>query len=121
MKPAAILFAIAALGGATLAYLRVSNGENPPTWMAVAHGLVAATALASLVVAAVQYPIHALAKAALATFVVAAIAGGFLFFAYQMTGSLLPIPMILLHGGLALTAFTLLLAALFAREPRRIR
>lgn len=121
MKPAAILFAIAALGGATLAFVRVSEGENPPAWMAIAHGLIAATALVSLIVAAVQYPLPALAKAAIGVFVAAAIGGGILFIVYHMGGYLLPIPMILLHGGLALTGLGLLLAAFFAREPQRIR
>src|SRR5687768_15529319 len=111
MKVSAILFALAALGGATLAVLRLSGTEIPPTWMAIAHGLIAATALTSLLFAAAQYGLPPLGKAAVAVFVLAALGGAFIFFNYHMADRALPVPLVLLHGGLALTGFGLLLGA----------
>jgi hypothetical protein len=121
MKTTAVVFALAAVGGLTLGVLRLSGSENPPTWMAVGHGLVAATALLSLVFVAVEYGLPFIGKLALAMFFIAAAGGLFLFVEYQMSNEPLPIPMVVLHGGLAATAFGLLLAALFEREPRRIK
>jgi hypothetical protein len=112
MKAAASIFALAALGGLTLAFIRVTQSQNPPTWMVMGHGLVAATALVTLIVVAVRRGLPSLGKAALAVFVLAAAGGAFLNLNYHSANILLPIPMILLHGGLAVTGFGLLLAAL---------
>jgi hypothetical protein len=121
MKTAVAIFALAALGGLTLAFVRLTALENPPTWMALAHGVVAVTAIVSLVVAAAQYGLPLLGKAALALFVAAALGGAFIFANYHLSGLLLPMPLVLLHGGLAVTAFGLLLAALSAPQARRSR
>ena len=53
MQWAAIVLAVAAVGGATLATIRLRGGLRPPTWMALGHGAVAATGLVLLIYAAV--------------------------------------------------------------------
>ena len=42
MNTAAILFAIAALGGITMAMIRFTGRDYPPMWLAIIHGLFAA-------------------------------------------------------------------------------
>jgi hypothetical protein len=73
----------------------------------------------SLVLAAAQYGLPPLAKSALAVFAIAAAGGIFLFVNYHMSDRLLPMPVVLLHGGLAATGFVLLLAAFSARQLPR--
>jgi hypothetical protein len=121
MKTAAVIFALAAVGGLTLAFLRLNGAENPPTWMAIGHGVVAAAALVSLIVVAAQSGLPAMAKAALVVFVAAAAGGIYLFVEYQLAERLLPMPLVSLHGGLAVTGFGLLLAAIYGHRMVRSR
>lgn len=116
MKAALAVLALTAAGGLGLAFLRITTADNPPAWMAMAHGLIAATALVTLIVAAFRSGLPALGKAALAVFVVAALGGSYLVFGYHDAGLLVPIPLVLLHGGLAMTGFVLLLAAILAQR-----
>lgn len=115
MKTAAILFGLAALGGLTLAILRLSGTEIPPTWMAIGHGIVAVTALGTLIYAAAQHGLPSWGKGALTFFILAAAGGLFMFLNYHMADQPLPIPLVLLHGGLAITGFSLLITALAPR------
>jgi hypothetical protein len=110
---ATILFAIAAVGGATLATLHF-RGRNPlPMPLAVLHGTLAATALVLLLFAALTQPgFGGLGMAALVIFVIAAL-GGFYLFSFHLRGQALPSPVVLIHGGAAVLAFVLLLLYVF--------
>jgi hypothetical protein len=119
MKTAAILFALAAMGGLTLAVLRLGVMDIPPTWMAIAHGIVASLALIALVAAAARDGLPAFGKAALGVFVLAAAGGLYIFVNYHLAGQALPVPLVLVHGAAAVTAFGLLLAAIFAPRAQR--
>jgi hypothetical protein len=109
---AATLFAIAAAGGLALAGMRLSGKEVPPMWLAVVHGLVAASGLVALVVAVLGAGAPTTATIALVGFVVAAL-GGFALFANHLKGKALPIPLVLIHGGVAVVSFVILLAGIF--------
>jgi hypothetical protein len=105
----AILFAIAALGGATLAVMHFRGRVPLPTPLALMHGLLAASALVLLIAAALTTPgFGGLGLVALAIFVLAAL-GGFYLFAHQLRGKPLPSPVVLIHGGAAVVALLLLL------------
>jgi len=109
---AAILFAVAALGGATLAIMHF-RGRTPPMLLALLHGLLAASALALLIAAALTTPgFGGLGLAALVIFVLAAL-GGFYLLSHPLRGRPLPSPVVLIHGGAAVVAFLLLLGYLF--------
>jgi hypothetical protein len=114
---ATILFAIAALGGATLATLHF-RGRNPlPMPLALLHGALAATALVLLLFAALTQPgFGGLGMAALVIFVIAAL-GGFYLFSFHLRSQVLPSPVVLIHGGAAVLAFVLLLLYLFGAPP----
>ena len=106
---AAVLFAIAALGGATLATLHFRGRSPLPMPLALLHGLLAASGLALLVIAALTQPgFGGLPLASLVIFLIAAL-GGFYLFSHHLRGRALPSTVVLIHGGAAVVAFLLLL------------
>ncbi len=108
-----ILFAIAALGGLTLAAMRLAN-RPLPLGLALVHGAFAATALVLLIIAMIiAGKSTALLNAALILFIIAAI-GGFILFSFHLRSKSLPIPLMLLHGLVAVVAFILLLVQVLA-------
>jgi hypothetical protein len=108
MVVAAVLFALAAVLGVVLA-TRVARQQPRPLGMALAHGAFAAAGLIALVVVVVG-DAPALALWALAGFAVAAV-GGFFLFGLDRTGRDLPLPVVAVHGLVAVSAFLVLLAA----------
>jgi len=113
MQWAAITLGLAALGGLTLAGIRLSGTPRPPTWVALGHGTVAATGLGFLIYAAVVPGIPGLAQVALGILVLAALGGAVLFFGFHIREKPLPIPLVLGHGLTALTGLIILLVCLY--------
>jgi hypothetical protein len=113
MQLAAILFALAALGGLTMAGIRLSGIPRPPTWLALGHGAIAATGLIALIYAAATQPLPTVALVALGCFVFAAAGGATIFGLFHLKQKPLPIPFVLGHGAVALTAFVLLLIGIY--------
>jgi hypothetical protein len=111
MTIAAILFAIAALGGVIMALIRFSGRDYPPMGLALIHGLFAAAGLITLVVVVLAPGVATLAKIALILFIGAAI-GGFVMFAYHIKSRPLPISYVVIHGLVAVIAFVLLIVAM---------
>jgi hypothetical protein len=114
MQAAAIVLALAALGGLTLAVIRIRGAPWPPLWMALGHGAVAAAGIGLLIYAAMSPEgIPVLAKIALGIFVVAAAGGAGLLLGFHLRSKPLPIPFVVFHGLLAATAYVLLLLSSF--------
>ena len=113
MQLAAVLFALAALGGATIAALRFSGKPRPPLWMALGHGVVAAAALITLGYTAATTTLPTLAQVALGVFVLAALGGAALFVGFDLRKQPLPIPLVIAHGLTAIAGLVLLVMALF--------
>jgi hypothetical protein len=109
LKVATTLFAISAGGGLVMAYIRLARSTNPPAWLAMLHGLLAASGLTLLAFAWWFFPLPLLATCALALFVVAALGGLALNLRYQWLGRPLPIGLMIGHALLAVTGFVLLL------------
>jgi hypothetical protein len=103
----AVLFAIAAIGGLTLAILQFTR-NSAPTPLAIVHGLFAATGLILLIISIAQGQTSGLHVASLIIFLIAAVGGFILFLGYQIRNKPLPKPLILIHGSAAVTAFVLL-------------
>jgi glucose uptake protein GlcU len=112
MTTAAILFAIAALGGAVLAAMRLGGRELPPMGLAIVHGLFAAAGLVTLIVAVVGAGFSTATAVALVGFVIAAI-GGFVLFSYHLRRQALPVTYVFGHGAVAVVSFVILLLAIF--------
>ncbi len=115
METAAILFALAALGGLVMVAIRVSKVQNPPTILAVGHGILAAAGLILLLyhVFTSTTPVPSMAQWASGVFVVAALGGLAMFAAFHMRGRLLPVWMMLGHGAIAVAGFVMLLMAIY--------
>jgi hypothetical protein len=112
---AAILFGIAALGGIVLAIMRFSGKEIPPLGLALVHGVVAAAGLVALILAVAGGHAPSQATIALIVFLVAAL-GGFLLFSFHLRRKALPIPVVAIHGLVAVIAFAILLMAIFGAK-----
>jgi hypothetical protein len=110
---AAILFAIAALGGVVMAIIRFSGKDLPPMGLAILHGVIAAAGLVALIIAMAGGAAPTKAIIALVLFAGAAI-GGFTLFAYHLRRQALPKPYVAIHGLVAVVAFVILLLAVFA-------
>jgi hypothetical protein len=114
MEIAAVLFALAALGGLTMAGIRISGTPRPPTWLALGHGLIAASGLLTLIYTAATQAVPTLAMIAIVVFVLAALGGATIFVLFHLKMKPLPIPLVLGHGAVAITGFVLLLLAIFS-------
>jgi hypothetical protein len=113
MQAAAIVLALAAVGGLTLAVIRIRGAPWPPLWMALGHGGVAAGGVGLLIYAAVSTGIPALAQVALGLFLLAALGGAVLLLGFHLRSKALPIPFVIGHGLVAATGFVLLLLSAF--------
>lgn len=120
-----VVFAIAALGGVTLAVLHFHAGgkEHPPTALAMLHGVVAAVALLLLLIgigatsAGFAAGFSSLAIVALLLFVLAALGGAYMFFGRHLRGEPLPTPVVVIHGLVAVAAFVVLLVYAVGAHP----
>lgn len=113
LKIAAVLFALAAVGGIVLAALHFKK-KNAPTGLALLHGLLAAAGLVLFIIAALSVPLAESGKISLVLFIVAAL-GGFVLFAMHLKKRTLPSGVIVIHGLVAVVAFLLLLSLIAGR------
>lgn len=113
LQIAAALFATAALGGVLMAGIRFSGSPRPPSWLAMGHGLLAAAGLTLLSYATVFAGVPVMAQVSLGLFMIAALGGTAMNLLFHSKQLPLPIPLMIVHAGLAVTAFVLLLVSLF--------
>lgn len=113
MGTAAVLFAIAAVGGAIMAALRLGGRELPPLGLVLLHGILAAAGLVTLIMKVIGNVVPTMAMGALVGFVIAALGGFTLFFLFHLKKKALPIPLMLVHATIAVISFVLLLIVLF--------
>src|SRR5215469_13882011 len=78
MTIALVLFALAALGGVTMAVIRFRGADRPPTGLALLHGALAAAGIIVLIVALLNTTTPAQARTALVVFIIAALVGFYL-------------------------------------------
>jgi peptidoglycan/LPS O-acetylase OafA/YrhL len=90
LKTSTALFAISALGGALMAFIRFTGKSHPPSWLAMLHGFLAAAGLTLLVYAVVTSSVPSLATLALILFLVAAAGGVLLNLRFHLNGMPLP-------------------------------
>lgn len=111
MKTSLALLTVTALGGLTMAIIRIGRDVNPPSWLAMLHGLLAGAALTLLLYAHFTVGLPALAGWALLVFLLAAAGGAYLNLSFH--AKMLPVPkdILLGHAGVAVVGYGLLLAA----------
>jgi len=113
LKISTALFAISAVGGLVMAYIRLARSINPPAWLAMLHGLLAASGLTLLAYASFVFTVPAFANYALVLFVVAALGGLVLNLRYQWLNQPLPVGLMIGHALLAVCGFVLMLLVVF--------
>ncbi|RDZ27294.1 hypothetical protein [Lysobacter silvisoli] len=113
LQTAAIVLAITALGGLTMAAIRFASRHNPPAWLAMLHGLLAASGLTLLAYAICTTPVPPTATLALALFLLAAAGGAVMSLGYKWRQRLLPKWLVIAHALAAVAAFALLLLAAY--------
>jgi hypothetical protein len=114
MKTALVLLTIAALGGVGMAVIRLGRDANPPSWLAMLHGLLAGSALTLLLYAYFTVGLPALAGWALLLFLGAALGGVFLNLGYHTKAVLLPKSIVVVHGAIAVVGYVMLWVAVLA-------
>ena len=112
MTTAAVLFALAAIGGLTMAVIRFRGADRPPSAIAMGHGLLAAAGLTLLIYAAASAGVPGLASVALLILIIVALVGVALNLIYHDKMRPLPKTTIVVHGVVAVIGFVLLLLAL---------
>jgi hypothetical protein len=103
---ALIVFGVAAIGGAILAYMRIVK-KDVSMPLAIVHGIAAASGLVLLILGVMNMGSTG-SKASLAIFLLAAL-GGFTLFSFHLRSRPLPVPLVFIHGGAAVVAFLVLL------------
>ena len=111
MQTATGLLAVSAAGGLTMAAIRFGGKPHPPTWLAMLHGFLSAAALTLLIYACFTIGLPGMAQLALLFFLVAAVGGAFMNLNFHW--KMLPLPkwLVLVHGGIAVCGFLLLVIA----------
>ena len=112
LQTATVLLGAGALGGLVMAGIRLKGEARPPSWLAMAHGVLAAAALTLLIYAALTVGIPTLSLYATGLLVIAAAGGAAINLLYHSKMLPLPIPLIIVHAVLAVLGFVLLLASL---------
>ena len=110
MQAALIVLALAALGGLTVAVIRLRGRPYPPLWMALGHGIVAATGLGLLIYAAINPGLPQKGQIALGILILAALGGATMLLGFHLRNRPLPVPLVIGHGLIAACGYVLLLA-----------
>jgi hypothetical protein len=107
------LFALTALGGVVMSWIRFSTGRNPPSSLAMGHGLLAAAGVTLLAYAVFVLDGPGTALIALLLFLGASLGGVFLNLHYHLKDRPLPKGIMVAHAVIAVVAFVLLYMAAF--------
>jgi hypothetical protein len=113
LQVSAIVLLVTAAVGVAMAIVRFVRSRNPPAWLSMLHGLLAAAGLTLVGYAAFGAGISALATTGLVLLVLAAAVGAFLNLAFQWKQRLLPPMLVAVHATLAVIGFGCLLLAAF--------
>lgn len=109
---AVIVLALTAVGGVVAASFR-ARGSNPPMWLAVIHGVAAASGLVLLVAAGLLDGFGVALSWGLGLLVISAL-GGFVLFGTHLREKLIYAPLVLVHGLISVAGFLAVSVAAFA-------
>ena len=101
LQTASTLLLLTAAGGLLMAFMRIRQKVNPPSWLAMAHGFLAASGLTLLAYAGLTDRIEGGALIGLILLAVAAIGGVVMNLGYHLAHKLLPAWLLSLHIALA--------------------
>lgn len=110
------LFALTALGGILMGWIRLARGTNPPSWLAMGHGFMAAAGVTLLAYAVFVYDAPGTALISLLLFLGGSAGGVLLNLAYHLKDKPLPKAIVGVHALISIIAFVLLYMAAFPGE-----
>jgi hypothetical protein len=113
MLYALIVFAIAALGGLTLAAVYALQGRLAPWPLSLLHAVLGAIGLFLLIYTALTAGLPGTALAALVILAIAAL-GGFYLASIHLRGEVARKPIVFIHAGVAVIGFLTLLGAVLS-------
>lgn len=107
LQTATILLLLTAGGGVLMAVRRLAGKQNPPDWLAMAHGFLAAAALTLLIYAAFAEDIPGSAVAGIVILLAGSAGGVVMNLHYHLNGKLIPQWLLHLHILLGIVGTTL--------------
>ena len=113
LKTAVVLLALTGAGGLLMAAIRLGGHRNPPSSIAMLHGLLAGSGLTLLLYAGFTAGIPSNAWIGLVLLAGAALGGIVLNLGYHTKGALLPAWLVLVHAAIALLGLVLLAIAVW--------
>jgi hypothetical protein len=115
IKTSFVLMTITALGGVVMAIVRLGRAVNPPSWLAMLHGLLAGAALTLLLYAYFTIGLPQFAAWALLVFLVAALGGVYLNLGFHVPARLMPATIVVVHAVISVAGYVLLLMAVLGK------
>ncbi|WP_156401382.1 hypothetical protein [Duganella sp. Root1480D1] len=109
---ACVLFGVAAAGGIVMALIRLGKKANPPHWIAMLHGFIAAAGVTLLAYVTIFSHVPDLAHIGLLALLLAAIGGVWMDLGRHQQGVLIPSAVMIGHALVAVAGVGLLLLAL---------
>lgn len=109
---ACVLFGIAAAGGIVMALIRLGSHNNPPHWIAMLHGFLAAAGVTLLAYVTIFAHVPDMVQFGLLAFVLAAAGGVWMNLARHHQNRLIPSTIMIVHALVAVAGLALLLLAL---------
>jgi hypothetical protein len=107
IQTALVLLAVTAAGGLLMAGIRFTGADRPPSWLAMLHGLLAASGLTLLLYAGLTSGLAPLAWLGIALLVLAALGGLYLNLGFHDQRLPLPKSIIVGHAIAAVLGFAL--------------
>ena len=108
LQVATTLFALTALGGILMGWIRLARGTTPPSWLAMAHGFLAAAGVSLLAYAVFALEAPGMATLSLLLFVAGSLGGVVMNLFYHLRGKPLPKAIMGAHAVISIAAFVLL-------------
>jgi hypothetical protein len=108
VRTAIVLLGITAIGGIVMATMRFMGRDRPPSWLAMLHGVIAASGLTLLLYAGFTAGIGRMVWIGIVVLLLAALGGVVLNLAYHDKHQPLPKSFVLGHGALAVVGFALI-------------
>lgn len=118
LQTATVLLILTALGGAAMAARRLVNKVNPPDWLAMAHGFLAAAAFTLLVYTVVQGDAPGSAVAGTMILAVGALGGVVMNLGHHLRGKLIPQWLLHLHILIGIVGTTLVAWGAWGARPQ---
>jgi hypothetical protein len=113
LKTAVVLLALTGAGGLLLAGIRFSGHPQPPTWLAMVHGLLAGGSLTLLLYAGFAAGMPGAAWVGLVLLLGAALGGLVLNLGYHWKHQPLPVWLVLVHAAVAVIGLVVLALAVW--------